>query len=211
MPGLWSPEVGDMGRRGVRGTLFALVAMLLLGLTTGSAVGHTVLVGSTPADGDVVPMSSQRLTLVFAEDLAPQVGEVSIVAPDGSGAIVGPLRISGATLEARLALSVPGRHRVDFRVTASDGHPLEGSLAFRVRPASKDAAAEAPSETTAAAPATGPAMDAPVVTSAVAASVESDPGAPSGGWLWALAALLLALGVIGLRRSTAVRSATRGA
>lgn len=200
-----------MGRRGPRATLLVLMVMLMMGLTAGPTVGHTVLVGSTPADGDVVPMSSQRLTLVFAEDLAPQVGEVSILAPDGSGAIVGPLRISGATLEARLALSVPGRHRVDFRVTAADGHPLEGSLAFRVRPAPEDAAAEAPSETTAAAPVTGPVVDEPVVTSAVAASVESESDALPGAWLWGLGALLLVLAVIGVRRSTAVRSSRRGA
>lgn len=194
-----------MGRRGTRRSLLALVVMLMLGLATGPAVGHTALVGSTPADGDVISMSSDRLTLVFAEDLAPEVGQVSIVAPDGSGALVGPLRISGDTVQTRLDLSVPGRHRVDFRVTAADGHPLGGSLTFRVRPPAAQAGVPV------TAPVAGPTPDVPVVTSAVVTSVEPVRGVGTGAWLWALGALLLVLVVLGVRRSTGLRSPPRGA
>lgn len=194
-----------MGRGRIRAALLAMATMLIVGLSTGPVGAHTTLVGSLPSDGDVVPMSSDRLTLVFAEDLAPQVGQVSVAAPDGSGALVGPLRISGSTLEARLDLSVPGRHRVDFRVTAADGHPLEGSLSFRVR-AAPVGAPVAPAVATPAAEA----ADRPVVTSTVVATAgEQDAEALPGGWWWALGAMLTVLAVIGLRRSAAVRSVPR--
>lgn len=120
----------------------APIGMLLvcatLGLMAGLAWGHAALVRSTPAQRAMLARPPDRVRLWFSEPLEAKFAAVSVW--DASGkqidqqdGLVGP--------EDPKAMSVgiptlgPGTYTVKYRVLSVDGHVVEGSYRFTVRPA----------------------------------------------------------------------------
>jgi copper resistance protein C len=114
-----------------------LAGMLLALLVPGVAGAHAVLVKSSPAKRAVVSASPPRVELVFNERLEPAYSTVSVWAADNrrvddGKAVVGP------DDPRRLTVGVPpvqaGTYTVRFRVLSVDGHIVEGTFPFDVRP-----------------------------------------------------------------------------
>lgn len=96
---------------------------------TGNA--RALLVSSSPADGSTVTGPVSEVQLHFSRPV--RLIELALTAPDGS---VMPTMINSAGEQQhyRIPVSVdqPGRHRVDWRVSVSDG-AVSGSFAFTNR------------------------------------------------------------------------------
>jgi methionine-rich copper-binding protein CopC len=100
------------------------------GPAAGPAAAHTELVSSTPAAGEQVAITTDRLVLEFGEDLLGAVDDVVVRDSRGDDAVVGAPGVLGSTLTVPLHLTEPGRYTVAYRVMGRDGHLVTGTLWF---------------------------------------------------------------------------------
>ncbi|WP_245984191.1 copper resistance CopC/CopD family protein [Streptomyces tateyamensis] len=127
------------------GLLLAVLA-LVLG-AAGPAAAHAVLVRASPADGAVLAGAPPQVRLVFSEALAPGLGTVRVIGPEGRRADTGgpPVAQGDALLVGLDAGRQQGTFVVEWRVTAADdGHTTAGAVAFSVGAPSRNAALGAP-------------------------------------------------------------------
>lgn len=129
--GRGSPTKGPLVLRRILAPLAALVALLLsFGLVAAPASAHDALVASTPADGETLTTAPTELNLSYNAEIA-QIG-ADVVVTDPAGMVVSqPLTVAGTDVVVPLAADLaPGAYAVAWRVTSSDGHPIDGTLAF---------------------------------------------------------------------------------
>ncbi|QKE85220.1 copper resistance CopC family protein [Arthrobacter sp. NEB 688] len=196
-------------RRGWSARLVAVLAAVVgLALAAATpAAAHTGLEGSSPADGSTLRRAPTTLVLRFADPVVPGTAVGALDGPGGRHSLRAPT-VRGATVRLRLdGPATPGRYTLAWRVVAADGHPVSGTLTFRVSPA--PAAAASPSVEASAAPAapdrsgaTGaPAEPATDALAVVEGAGSGDPATTptAGGPLlaWGLLAGLVALGAAG--------------
>jgi methionine-rich copper-binding protein CopC len=114
----------------------ALALLALIG-TTGEVLAHASLVKASPARRSTLGQPPSRVELTFSERLEPAYASVSVL--DAAGRQV-DLGDAAVTRDARrLGVSLPplgpGTYTVRFRVLSVDGHVVESSFPFTVRPA----------------------------------------------------------------------------
>jgi len=98
---------------------------------------HAVLVRSAPAGRTVLSHAPERVDLWFSEPLEPAFSTISVWSAsgarvdrrDGAVAPADPRQLSVA-----LDAIGPGTYTVRFRVLSVDGHVVESSFPFTVRP-----------------------------------------------------------------------------
>jgi hypothetical protein len=115
------------------------LAFVLGVLAPAVAGAHAVLVKSTPARRAVMHTSPPRVELVFNERLEPAYSTLSVWSAanariDDGKVTVGP--DDPRRLSIALPALVPGAYTVRFRVLSVDGHIVEGTVPFEVRPRS---------------------------------------------------------------------------
>ena len=115
----------------------ALVAALTLGAGATTALAHTEIASSSPRDGATLSRLPAKVVLTFEQPI--QAVRTVVVKRNGKGnlrkrAVQDPrnarrvlvtLRRPGLKWQA-------GRYRVNWRITATDGDPVAGVVAFRV-------------------------------------------------------------------------------
>lgn len=117
----------------------AAVAVLLglFGVAMAPAAAHTDLVGSDPANGASLLRAPNQVTLTFNEAMDPRLASVTLTVGPG---VSTPLSVVAGAEPTELIARVPeataggGRWRIAFRVTSTDGHPVQGEFSFRVNP-----------------------------------------------------------------------------
>ena len=114
----------------------ALVLVLAI-LAPAAADAHAVLVKSSPARRAVMSVPPPRVELTFNERLEPAYSTMSVWGAaesrvDDSKIVVGP--DDPRRLSVGLKPVAPGTYTVKFRVLSVDGHLVEGTYAFEVRP-----------------------------------------------------------------------------
>jgi methionine-rich copper-binding protein CopC len=118
-------------------TRAALVGLLLALLVPATVGAHAVLVKSSPARRAVVTTPPPRVELVFNERLEPAYSTVSVSTADNRRVDDGKVAV-GPEDPRRLSVGLPpvqaGMYTVKFRVLSVDGHIVEGTFAFEVRP-----------------------------------------------------------------------------
>ena len=176
---------------GMAGLLLAAMVAIFLGWWPQPAAAHTGLVASSPRAGAVVEVLPARVRLVFSRDVEPRFLDVVLTGAEGSVALRGTAR--GGTVVAPVPVGVArkavlgGPWRLRYRVVSSDGHPVTGTIRFRVRrPASLPSPSGA-TETQRADSALAQPPDRPART-------EQDASRP---WRWVVP-LLLAVSVLGV-------------
>lgn len=125
-----------------------LVALVGLVLAAGPTQAHSVLEGSTPAEGDVLTTAPTEVTLTFNEPVNLVAESVQVFAPDGTRVEHGKAALttdSSKVVRVGMASSQQGTYLVSWRVVSADSHPLAGAFTFSVGKASKTVAA-APSQ-----------------------------------------------------------------
>lgn len=116
-----------------------ILVALWLSLAPGSAGAHAELSRSDPPADGLVVTSPDRLTMSFTEDVVRDNPPPLVTLLDETGATVGsnPLSIAESGEPRTLLVDVPdldrGTYTVSWTATsATDGHTLNGSYAFRV-------------------------------------------------------------------------------
>lgn len=175
----------------------ALVVILvgcLLAQLAGSAPAsaHDTLVSSTPADGVTLARAPTAVVLRFDEPVGRKFGAVIVTGPDGERVQSGALRVQGVrAVQALRPLQAAGLYHVAWRVVSADGHPVSGTLAFRLREGAAFPAA------------------APKATPGPGAAAGQDP-ASGRRWVWAVAAAAATLAVtLGVGLTFVARSRAR--
>lgn len=197
-------------RRLGAGLLCLLVGAVLTVLTAAPAAAHTRLVSSAPADGATVGAAPAELVLTFSEPVLG-LGAVVVVSDDGGARPPVVPQVAGTEVTADLPDDLAGQVRVAWRVTAGDGHPISGEVAFDVAAAAPPVptAQEPVAPTDPSAPAgdaTSPGSTTPASTGPAPATVPatSEPVARTGGgglpvgWLLAGTLAVVALAAAGV-------------
>ena len=128
-------------------TLAAVAAVALL---APSASAHSELKSSNPAQGQVVPEVPDQVELNFNQQIAPEFAAVALGPRKGCASSPLEVSVQGATVTATVTDETAkedqsGRWQLSYRVTSADGHPIEGSIDFVVRPP-KPQPAESPTD-----------------------------------------------------------------
>jgi methionine-rich copper-binding protein CopC len=117
---------------GIRG--FVIAGLLSLAGVM-AAYAHAHLDRASPAAGATVATAPSEVTLHFTEKLEPKFS--AIVVRDAAGKQVdkgdtGVDAADQALLRVSLQPLVPGRYKVEWRVTSVDTHSSKGDYSFRV-------------------------------------------------------------------------------
>lgn len=108
-----------------------MTALLVLAFAP-AASAHAVLQTSSPAHGEVLKASPDRLELQFNEAIDPRISTVALVR-DGTRIALEPLSGEGGKITYKVPSLDTGLYIVDWRViSAVDGHLTRGSFAFGV-------------------------------------------------------------------------------
>jgi copper transport protein len=129
--------------RAVRTAAGVLVAAIALALPAAPALAHAAFVASLPADGAEVVGAPDDVRFVFDAPVVPVGPGVRVFDASARRIDVGPLdtgdpRVVAARLPAEVA---PGVLVAVYRVASEDGHVLQGSATFTVRPPAVEDAA----------------------------------------------------------------------
>lgn len=130
--------------------LVIVLLSLLAGAPTGAA--HAQLKSSNPADGAQLKSPPKQVTLEFGEPVDAGFATVTVLGPDGrSHWEAGKVQASGAKVSAPLRpLGPKGRYVIKYRVLSADGHPVSGSVTFRLQHAGHGTPAPAAAASTTA-------------------------------------------------------------
>ncbi|GCE39666.1 Copper resistance protein CopC [Rhodococcus wratislaviensis] len=108
-----------------------LLTMLASMLGAGTALAHSVVIGSTPENGAEIASGPERVSVTFNEALQESFASLTVVGPDGNLWTKGDPVVEGPTVSAELGeLGPAGVYTVAFRVTSADGHPVSGTRTF---------------------------------------------------------------------------------
>ena len=176
------------------------VAALLLG-TPSPAAAHTGLESTDPAADSSVASAPAAVTLTFGGRVIG--ADVTVTGPDGAPATTGPVAVEGSVVRVPIDGTAPGRYDVEWRATAADGHPLEGSFGFEHAPPVSPEQTAAPSSAAPSSgtpsPAAGTTPGTPVGTrnDVIETASDDDGGDGTPGWvLPVLAAAAVAVGAV---------------
>jgi hypothetical protein len=114
----------------------AALALLVLG-SAHAAQAHALLVKSVPSARATLARPPERVQLWFNERLEPAYSSVSVwndagAQVDARDAAVSPQ--DPRRLELSLPALPPGKYVVRFRVLSVDGHVVESTVPFTIRP-----------------------------------------------------------------------------
>ena len=155
-----------------------LVAGLLLA-GAGPVAAHESLVSAEPADGASVATGPPQVRLTFDQPLQSEFAAVTVTGPGGTKWEAGAAVASGNSVTVAVRpLGPAGDYVVGYRVLSADGHPVAGTLRFRLTTAGNGTPAE---------------------PEPAASGTAGDGGTPL--WPWVVAAvLLLGAGVLAVVR-----------
>lgn len=108
-----------------------VVALLLVGGAP-PAAAHATLVGTDPAEGEVLAETPDVVTFTFDETVS--LTEQGIRAFDAAGE---PVPAEASSADAVVSADLPddlpdGTYVVTYRLVSADGHPVAGSLSFSI-------------------------------------------------------------------------------
>jgi methionine-rich copper-binding protein CopC len=122
----------------IRNVLAATSILLTLIASAPAASAHAALESTIPAKGAIVSASTNRITMLFGEDILVIKGQNpnSITVSDSRGKKVSTGRVKISGMKISVALKAPlktGGYKVNYRVVSADGHVVTGSYNFSVK------------------------------------------------------------------------------
>lgn len=99
-----------------------------------AADAHSVLVSSSPAANASLAASPAEAVLEFNEQVENRFTELAVLGPDGTSHWeAGPASVVDDKVSAPLRpLGPAGAYTIRYRVTSADGHPVSGTIPFRL-------------------------------------------------------------------------------
>jgi copper transport protein len=109
----------------------AAASFLLLAVSVTGALAHAGLISADPAGGAVLGTPPPAVTLAFNEPVSP-IG-FSLIGVGQPARPLTDVRADGAALSVALPTDLAeGSYLFSWRVTSSDGHPLNGTVGFAI-------------------------------------------------------------------------------
>lgn len=98
---------------------------------------HGVLRKSEPANGATLRVAPRVIRLTFSEPPQLAFTRVELIGPDSQRVTLSPLRVAardstGVVVADVLGALRAGRYRITWQITSADGHPVRGTVAFRI-------------------------------------------------------------------------------
>jgi methionine-rich copper-binding protein CopC len=162
-------------RRILSVALVGVAAAALVLAAAAPAAAHNYVVGSTPAEGEVLTALPEAWevitneTMLYADDAV-----FGLWARDADGLFYGDgcVEVSGSRMSAAPVIGAPGEYTLVYALISADGHPLTGEIPF-------EWTGEAEAATGSAEP----------VRCGAAAPEPAEPGAASSDGIWIVAAV----------------------
>jgi methionine-rich copper-binding protein CopC len=118
-------------RSAVSAAALALLVPVVGVGTAGPAAAHTELTSSSPANGASVAPPANA-TLVFNEPVKPSA--ITLRSSKGASQSIGKPQVNGKTVVVPIKSTLaPGGYLLSYAVVSADGHPVKGTVAFRVK------------------------------------------------------------------------------
>jgi methionine-rich copper-binding protein CopC len=117
--------------------LVAVSVAVGVALTPLPAAPHASLLRSSPPRRAVLPQAPPRIDLWFSERLEPAYSTVTVESAAGARVDKQDAAVSvddGHRLSVSLPMLPPGEYVVRFRALSVDGHVVESSFPFTLRP-----------------------------------------------------------------------------
>ena len=97
-----------------------------------SAMAHTGLSSSNPAEGEQVSEPLEEINLIFETQI--ETGSTITLESEGQAFLIDEITASGNTLQGKLADSeLPnGDYLLEWSIIGEDGHPIKGEVRFEV-------------------------------------------------------------------------------
>lgn len=167
--------------------LLLLSGLLIAMGVAAPASAHTQLVGVDPAEGTTVT-AGESVTLTFSEDLLTIGAEASVTDSAGVATALEVTFPTPAAAQVVLPDMAAGDVSLAWRIVATDGHPIEGSLGFAVE------GSDTPTAGTTVSPraATPSPSSTPPATATADPSASGDKGDGEGGFPVVLVIALVA-------------------
>lgn len=118
---------------GIRKRLVTVLVALVgaLTLAAGPAAAHSVVLGSSPEQGEQIATAPEQVSVTFNEALQEQFAALTVVGPDGLLWSKGDPIVDGPTVSVAIdGLGPVGEYTIAYRVTSADGHPVSGTRTF---------------------------------------------------------------------------------
>lgn len=98
---------------------------------------HTVLRRSAPANGATLRAAPRVIRLTFSEPPQLAFTQVELIGPDSRRVALSELRVAAPDSTAVVVADVvgplaAGRYRIAWQITSADGHPVRGTVTFRI-------------------------------------------------------------------------------
>lgn len=107
------------------------VMVLLLAVPLPFAHAHTEVASTSPTAGERLDQAPTQVTVTTVEPVQEMGSAIVVTSPSGGRVDDGSTEIDGTvTLVGLVALTEFGEYTVNYRLLASDGHPIEGSFTF---------------------------------------------------------------------------------
>ena len=119
----------------VRTRALTVAALVLMGPAV--LFAHGVLRKSEPANGAVLRVAPRVIRLTFSEPPQLAFTEVELIGPDSQRVALSALRAAAPDSAATVIADIigpltAGRYRIAWQITSADGHPVRGTVAFRI-------------------------------------------------------------------------------
>ncbi|WP_162605330.1 copper resistance CopC family protein [Jiangella ureilytica] len=164
----------------------ALAAAPVAGLSLVAAppaLAHDQLVGSTPEDGGTVSTPLTSVELVFSAAIPGEFVQVAVTDAAGGSFADGAPQTVGDTVSQAVTQLPDGEYTIAYRVVSSDGHPIDGTVAFTVAgvgPAEPAGTPSSPAEQPPSTPSSAP-SSAPSETQPPESEEPADATTPAAG------------------------------
>lgn len=117
--------------------LSSLALLFIISTPQQAASAHTALVSSTPVAGSVLEDFPQSIVLTFNQPLLTIGGDRSnyleLISPTGESIEISESSVEQSRISASISVfpEAVGNYEIIYRVVASDGHVIRGSVDFQ--------------------------------------------------------------------------------
>jgi hypothetical protein len=112
-------------------SVMALLILLGMAATAGTALAHDTLASSDPVAGSTLTAIPHHITLTFNEDVDPAGASIKVVGPAEARQDTGAAVVVGGVVVVELRPHpANGSFSVQWRVVSDDGHPVSGQFSY---------------------------------------------------------------------------------
>ena len=122
----------------LRNSILVCVLIFIPILNSPAAQAHATLVRTFPTKGAIVLTSTNRVSMLFGEDILVIKGKnpnsISVTDSKGKKVSTGVAVVSGTKISNALKSPLAaGKYTAKYRVVSADGHVVSGSYTFSVK------------------------------------------------------------------------------